>query len=449
MKILAVSLHGWRLQTLRYNGKTDTLVAQSQERESWSIEKWDSWQQERQSEILWHAAKSVPYYRDQWETIRRHGDRKSIELLENWPILTKEAIRRNPRAFVADGVNLNTQIIEHTSGTTGTSLTFWQSRDAINQWYALFEARWRGWYGLSRHDRWGILGGQLIMPYGQGKPPFWVWNFAMRQLYLSSYHITSNHVRAYLQAIQEHQLIYLLGYASSLYSLANLALEQNIEIPKMKAILSNAEPLYQHQREVISQAFQCQVYDTYGLSENICAASECLSGSMHLWPEVGITEILSDEIDEPVQSGETGRVICTGLLNKSMPLIRYDVGDRACFNINNVTCACGRNMPSLQSIDGRKDDVILTPDGRHIGRLDPVFKTDLLIREAQIIQEDINCLRVIYVPASGFNSTHRRLLDERLRAYVGNMDILIQEVNQIPRSSRGKFRAVISKLKAS
>jgi len=45
MKILAVSLHGWRLQTLRYNGKTDTLVAQSQERESWSIEKWDSWQQ--------------------------------------------------------------------------------------------------------------------------------------------------------------------------------------------------------------------------------------------------------------------------------------------------------------------------------------------------------------------------------------------------------------------
>lgn len=445
LRSLAASLHGFRLQSIRYSAETGNLVAEAHERERWSAVQWDVWQSERLDYTLDFAAKHVPYYRQQWQARRRAGDRASWEMLENWPVLKKDVIRDTPGAFVADNVQKKDRIVEHTSGTTGKPMTFWLSRDAVQNWYALFEARWRGWYGISRHDRWGILGGQLVVPFRQSRPPFWVWNAGMKQLYLSSYHISPQNAADYLKAIQEHGLVYLLGYASSLFSLAQAALEQNLSVPPLKAILSNAEPLYEHQKEVIGRVFGCPVYDTYGLSENVCAASECHHGNFHLWPEVGVAEIL-DEDDKPLSPGQSGRLVCTGLLNKTMPLIRYEVGDRAFFS-GIKSCACGRTMPVLGGIEGRNDDILLLRDGRRIGRLDPVFKSDFPIREAQIIQDDFDRFRVNYVPSVGFSAKDLEALKQRLCDRLGQVQIEFELLEKIPRTANGKFRAVISNLR--
>lgn len=444
LRVLFASLHGMHLNMTRYSADTGQLVADALARENWSTSQWQVWQDEHLAQMLWYAGKKVPYYRQHWENRRRQGDKSSAEFLINWPVLSKETLHTNPKSFIADGVNPRTQIVEHTSGTTGKPLTLWMSKNAIRQWYALFETRWRGWYGLSRRDIWGILGGQLVAPYSQHLPPFWVWNAGMKQLYFSSYHLRPQNITAYIEAIRKHKLVYLLGYASSLYSLAQIALEQNLKIPILKAVISNAEPLYAHQRDVISKAFQCLVFDTYGVSENICAASECLKGNLHLWPEVGVTEIFDDKDDAPLPIGRTGRLICSGFLNLTMPLIRYEVGDRG-FLSKESSCSCGRNLPTLGGIEGRNDDVILTRDGRRIGRLDSVFKADLPIREAQIIQETLERVVVRYVPVKGCSRKDLDSLVERLFRRLGEMEIILEEVEHIPRSSNGKFRAVISK----
>ena len=67
----------------------------------------------------------------------------------------------------------------------------------------------------------------------------------------------------------------------------------------------------------------------------------------------------------------------------------------------------------LRSVEGRADDVLVTPDGRQVGRLDPVFKGDLPVREAQIVQEAIDRIRVRYVPAPGFSEASASSLAER------------------------------------
>jgi len=118
-----------------------------------------------------------------------------------------------------------------------------------------------------------------------------------------------------------------------------------------------------------------------------------------------------NKLDEPVPNGKVGRLICTGLLNADMPLIR--------------------------------------PDGRRIGRLDPVFKADLHIREAQIIQETLERLRVKLVPALGYTEDDAKVIIQRLRDRVGDMEIVLETVDQIPREANGKFRAVISQLSVS
>ena len=443
---LAVSLRGYYLKSWRYGAETEQLVEEALERDHWSPEQWRSYQEEHLAYMLHRAATQVPYYREYWLQRRRKRDGTSWEVLANWPVLKKETLRVQPQAFVAEDCDTRRMFHEHTSGTTGKPLSLWWSQETVRIWFALFEARIRHWNGVSRYDRWAILGGQLVVPFQQHKPPFWVWNAGLRQLYMSSYHLAPDCIPAYLEAMRRYQVTYMFGYASSMYALAQIALEKGLQAPPMQVAINNAEPFYQHQRESIAEAFQCPVRDTYGMAEIVCAASECQAGTLHLWPEVGIIEMMHDDVDEPVLPGQTGRLVCTGLLNADMPLIRYEVGDRGTLAREGRTCACRRTLPVLQEVEGRSDDVVMTPNGRRVGRLDPVFKADLPIREAQIIQESLQRVRVRFVPAPGYVDRDGMAIVQRLRDRVGDMEIVLEQVDCIPRSASGKFRAVISKV---
>src|SRR2546426_1317202 len=240
---LVASIHGFRLRRWRYGSETNVLVKEALERETWTHKRWRNWRQAQLQRMLRHAATSVPFYRDYWRTRSGSDDGCALLELSNWPVLKKESVRKNPEAFLS--VNSGKDLrIEDTSGTTGTPLKLWHDRTAARSWYALMEARWRGWYGVSRQDRWGILGGQLVTPVGQKNPPFWVWNAGLRQLYLSSYHLSPSTVDSYIQAMRRSEITYLWGYASSLFSLALLATERQIKPPQLEVVISNAEPLY-------------------------------------------------------------------------------------------------------------------------------------------------------------------------------------------------------------
>lgn len=440
------SVRGYQLRRWRYGPDTDSQAADARARESWSKQQWQDWQVPRLQSLLKMALEKVPHYRMLWQVAQRGGNRRDVSNLADWPVLSKESLRRSPADFLVENTSLKRLRIEHTSGTTGTPMTLWQSQATVQAWYALMEARWRGWYGLSRTDRWAILGGQLVTPIHQKSPPFWVWNSGLHQLYLSSSHLSPTTCAAYLSALRKYQVVYLWGYASALYSLALFANDSGLKPPGLSLVISNAEPLYAHQRELIARTFACPVRDTYGMSEMVCAASECEAGGLHLWPETGVHEVLQDDSDQPVKPGGTGRLVCTGLLNRDMPLIRYETGDRVALASPRSPCGCGRTLPLLLSVEGRHDDVILTADGRRIGRMDPVFKGDIPMREGQIVQESLDLIRVLVVPGREFTARHEQALVEAVRERVGNISVKVELVREIPRSANGKFRAVISKV---
>ena len=443
-KNIAATVWGRRLRSLRYGRETELLVEQALERDYWTAHEWTDWRQERLGFVLRRAAERVPYYRELWARRRREGDRSSAQYLENWPLLSKEEVRANPGAFVADDRDSRRMYHEHTSGSTGTPLDLWLSRATVRSWYALVEARCRRWHGLSRADRWGVLGGQVVVPAARRKPPYWVWNGAMNQLYLSSYHLSPAAVASYVSAMRDYGVDYLYGYTSSLYEIA-----QEIELSggpelELRLVLTNAEPLGDDQRETMRAAFHCPVRETYGMSEIVAGASECPSGRMHLWAEVGLVEVLDGA--EPARAGETGELVCTGLLNADMPLVRYQVGDRGRMGAPGEGCSCGRLLPIVGSIEGRVDDVLYSAEGRAIGRLDPVFKRAVPIREAQIVQESLRRITVRYVPADGFGAESARSIRERLRERMGDVEVVLERVDRIPRGANGKFRAVVCKL---
>ncbi len=440
---VVATLRGRQLERLRYGPETAQLVAEALAAERRPLVELERAASERLQYVLSRAAREVPYYRRFWQQAPRSLDPAR---LADWPILEKDSLRLAPREFLADGCQTSRMTAEHSSGTTGKPMHIWLSREAIRRHYALFEARLRIWNGVGHDDRWAMLGGQLVAPVEQRKPPFWVWNAAMRQLYMSSYHLSREMIPHYLDALKHYRIRYLWGYSSSLYALAQDALDLGRDDLRMTVAITNAEPLFAHQREAISRAFHCPVRETYGMSEIVAAASECEAGRLHLWPESGIVEVLED--GQPVPAGQTGDLVCTGLLNADMPLVRYRVGDRGALDDDPAGCPCGRTLPRLKSIEGRIDDVLLTPDGRRVGRLDTVFKSDWPIREAQIVQERLDLVRLRYVPDASYTPDVGHEMIAELRKRMGDVAIELEPTESIARTSNGKFRAVICNLSA-
>ncbi len=437
--------HGARLNRLRYGDTFRGELPRFAERETWPAQRWQQWQTERLESLLHRAVERVPYYRRLHAQGKFPIDRVTTDNLTCLPLLDKEPVRKAPRDLLADDCDPRRMYAERTSGTTGKPLKLWWSPDTHQIWYACFERRVRNWAHVELGDRWATLGGQLVVAQHRERPPFWVWNASSTQLYMSSYHLRSDFLDAYLDEMVRRRIEYVFGYASSLDALASHAIERGRNDIHFKVAISNAEPFFAHQRRRIEQAFHCPSRDIYAPAELTIAAFECEAGKMHLSPDVGITEVVDDD-GHPVPVGETGHLIVTGLLNQDQILIRYRQGDRGALATPSDPCPCGRTMPVLASIEGRADDVLITPDGRKIGRLDPVFKDAIRIREAQIVQERIDYVVVNVVVAENYDESDATAIQNGIRDRMGAVDVEIVVVDHLQRTSAGKLRAVINKV---
>jgi phenylacetate-CoA ligase len=210
------------------------------------------------------------------------------------------------------------------------------------------------------------------------------------------------------------------------------------------ALVLGSEKLTPEMKAVIQEAFRARPYEEYGAVEQCVLATECEFGSLHVNPDFGIVEIL-DEQGMPVPVGEPGRIVCTGLLSETQPLIRYDIGDLGMLSA--ASCVCGRDqLPVLCEVSGRSEDVIVGRDGRQLVRFHGLFIDLPHVLEGQVIQETLDLIRVRVVARPGFDHREQQLIHQRLQERLGAIQVVVERVNRIERTPRGKFRAVISKV---
>ncbi|MBP9185874.1 MAG: phenylacetate--CoA ligase family protein [Bacteroidia bacterium] len=442
LKELAAGIYSKKMMRFRKNETSPKRINKAAEREKMTFVEWQQYQQNELEMVLERAITNVPYYRNYWN--KRGIENNEWKILTNWPILTKDEVRENNHLFLADDCKPNLMYTEYTSGTSGTPLKMFWSKETTLEYYSIYERRIKNWHQVNWDMKYLMLGGRIVIPTTQIKPPFWVRNKYMNQLYMSSYHLSEKNIDAYIEAINKYKPEYMLGYASSMYSLALLVKQFNKKLPKLKCAISNAEPLLDHQRELIEEVFNCKMVNTYGMSELVAGASTYDDINEYvIWPEVGKVEILDFESDRVLKDGEVGRIVCTSLLNKDMPLIRYETGDSGSI----LKSTTGINHYKINELTGRIDDLVITKDGRRIGRLDPVFKKDFNIREAQIIQNTLDKFTIKVVPTENYNKQNELELAESLMERVGKCDITFEQVDSIPRTNTGKFKAVISHVK--
>jgi phenylacetate-CoA ligase len=165
---------------------------------------------------------------------------------------------------------------------------------------------------------------------------------------------------------------------------------------------------------------------------------------LHLTSEHLVVEIVDDE-GRPSRAGEEGNVVITDLYNYGMPFIRYANGDRAIAGFE--SCPCGRGLPLLKKVVGRRLDIIRTGAGRIIpGEFFPHLVKDFpAVRRFQVIQEQPELVRFVMV-ADGMATADRLRLECLVRDAVGpGISVDFETVREIPLSAAGKLQVVVDR----
>ena len=445
---LGITLFGLYWYNRRFGGVFKSEVEECKKREYYSKKDWENYQTNILRSLLIHSSKNVSYYKELFEKLRLdQADFKKFEIsdLKKIPFLEKQVFRElGGNKLLSKELESNSEFF-YSSGSTGTPTKTLYSLQMHQKYYAIFETRINNWAGLDCKVPRGVIGGRRILKDSDLIGPFYRYNYIERQTYFSAYHVSNKTVNDFLKGMVKNKVEYMTGYASANYFLANFIKQNGLKAPKLRAVLTSSEKLTEEMRQLFREVYGCETFDSYNGVECCNLISECEHHKLHIVPDVGIVEIINKNGEE-CKPGEFGEIISTGLLNFNQPLIRYRMGDYVRLS-ENQTCKCGRNMPIVDEIIGRIEDTIIGVDGREMVRFHGIFINIPEIIESQIVQNTRTNFEIrLITKDSLLSNSSKELIIKRMKSQLGEINVEISIVNNIPRSANGKFKAVVSKV---
>jgi phenylacetate-CoA ligase len=391
---------------------------------------------------LLHAYRNVPYYRRQME---RTGitplDIHSLDDFKSIPVLRKGDIQEWQEEMVARNVPESARLRNQTGGSTGKPMQFWVDRERFDSRRASTD-RHNAWAGLCPGDWYAHLWGSRFDAGTSVRPGiFWKQRLLYRELTLNTSLISQDDLREYVRLLRRVRPRVMLAYAQSAVMFARYCQENGLDDITFRSIITSAEVLLPGQRRLLEQQFGAKVFNRYGSREVSVIASECAHHTgMHTNSDALIVELEHS----PEMPDGVGRVLITDLLNRSMPLIRYEIGDLGTWIIGK-SCPCGRHLPRLRSIEGRITDFLTTGDGRIISGISLALRAGDMpeIRQMQFIQDDTLNITLHVVPGPSYGEDAAAELRRRLDPYLrGFNQLTIEPVAEIAVEASGKFRYV-------
>jgi len=443
---LMVTGYGWKIYRREYGKKFTRLLPEIEARQWYSEAELIEYQNEKLRPLIKHCYENVPYYRSVMESRKlRPADIRTVDDLLKLPVLERETVRDKLAQLKAANFKPAELISGFTSGTTGSPLQlYWDNQicrvKTATDWLQKKIA------GINPGEKMAFFLGRQVVSLNQKKPPFWRHNWLLNHLFCSSWHLAKENLEAYFKKLRAFKAVAIEGYPSTMYILARYLLGTSQTFP-LKAVFTSSEPLFNDHRETIQQAFACRVFDYYGMAERVVFGFECEAhDAKHLSMDFGITEILSQD-DEPAGYARLGRLVATSLHNYGMPLIRYQSSDIT--ELRASGCRCGRKSPMIENITTKDEDIITTSDGRLLASsaLNALTKPIMGIAEHQIIQEDRTHIVVQMIRGQDYSEKTEGLLLESLRKILGpGMSVELRLVDEIPRTTAGKFKWVVSRV---
>jgi len=397
-------------------------------------------QLERLARMLAFCEERVPFYRERFRAAgARAEDTACLEDLRLFPTVTREEVTEAYPDRIRSREPVPGDVVFRTSGTSGLFMEIAYSERA-NDWLdaiyarALFATGYRPW---------------------QRKAYFW-WEESPKPkklyehlgLMTKDYLPMSPDPRVQLEALREMRPKWIYNFPSVMMMIARIVEQEGIDEMRPQGIICHGEFMPKEIQREISRIFGCDVWDQYGAQEFNRMGWDCeLHEAMHIDADSIVIEIMDG--DRVLPPGEEGEIVVTGLLNDLMPLIRYRIGDAG--RLVEGRCPCGRGLPLLEITEGRMDDILALPDGRHIGPRAIAPKVEELngFTQYRLVQKapDRVVLRVVWEPDAPPGA--RDALARTVSALLGpSVDVTLEAVDEIPLNRRGKLRKVVSEVTA-
>ncbi|SDA27936.1 phenylacetate-CoA ligase [Nitrosospira sp. Nsp18] len=334
----------------------------------------------------------------------------------------------------------------NTGGSSGEPLIFYIGKERVSHDVA---AKWRAtrWWDVDIGDREIVVWGSPI-ELGAQDGVRAIRDRLFRTRLLPAFEMSEQKLDRFLGEIRAMRPKMLFGYPSALSHIARHAEVNGWHMDDLgiQVAFVTSERLYDEQRQQISQTFACRVANGYGGRDAGFIAHECPQGGMHITAEDIIVEIVDNQ-GAPSPDGEPGEIIVTHLATRDFPFIRYRTGDIGV--LDSKPCVCGRGLPVLKEIQGRSTDFLVAQSGTVIHGLALIYilRDMPQVRSFKIIQESLDLTRVWVVTETRLSSEETAKIERGFKARLGQaVNIVIEEMAEIPPEKSGKFRYVVSKV---
>lgn len=409
--------------------------------------------QARLSATLLHAHRHNPWYRQRLGAAGVvRDDAVRLEAFHDVPVLEREELRRQFDALACNDRIEGRYEINRSSGSTGHQVRFLQDRD-YGDWRRaaqILAESWAGyWYGMPKVLLWGspqdLELGHETLRLRMGR---WLRN----ETCLSAFDMAPASMIEYLDRIDALKPFAVHGYADCVFELARMAKRLRRQPHRPQAVMTTAVTLYPHMRDAIAEVFG-PVFNHYGAREaGLIAAETADHDGLMVIAAINHVEILRPD-GTPCGPSEPGDVVVTNLTNRTMPLIRYRIGDVAAWKDPR---ADAKVWPVLEKVLGRSDDFIRLSDGSAVAPEMIEYLLVLVLNDEdwydqfQAHQESLDVITVSLVlsPTGAACEKLSRRLEEVAQAIgraVRNMcRVDVKIVDHLAPTPSGKHRRVTS-----
>lgn len=405
---------------------------------SWSPDRKRSWILARLRNAVRRAYQNTVHYRELLDTIGFDPNCDfSFEDYAHIPVLEREAVQSAGRRLVSVQVPANLLKRDSTGGSTGTPTEIWLGPEEAG-WRESGIATFMERIGARAGCRTALLWGHHLDPVKSTSFHDRWYSFATNVHWFDCFRLSPQVLEIYHEEFSRLRPACIVAYASALGQLAEHLLERGYEAsyPTL-CLVTGGEKLLPRHRKAITFAFDRPVHERYGARDTGCIGFQSNPDrSLDFdidWPSI----FIEPETEEPFSP-----ILLTKLHGDGMPMLRYRVGDMACFPSGSRP---GQPVFNLHEVLGREVDRIWLRDGRWIhGAQLPHLMKDQPVREFMLLQRPDYSVEIRVIPRDTLSAEHQRSILSAVGANLPGIEIQLRVVDQITRTPSNKQRPVIS-----
>lgn len=378
----------------------------------------------RFEKIVNYAIKNVPYYKDYGKYINGQFNPKHL------PIIRKEDLVNNTYDFISNEFNRNRLFHTSTGGTTGVSTNIYSSQTDLTRITAyrdyvfnIAQLKKPIICSLGEHD---LKQNQTHKFFGN-------------KLMLSPSNINKDTIDYYLKLIQDYKVNILHCYPSSLLILCKLLENRNHSLG-IKEIVVSSEIFSNEVRDLAYKIFPNSIIiNFYGQTEFLALGIGINSEPIRFFNNLSYIEFIDTGM---INNGnKIAEIVATNLSKKSMPLIRFAMGDYVEIDSNN----------NVINIIGRTSEFLIDKNGHPLPCIvvnRPHTMDNVII--AQYYQDTVGEFLYKIVVNEKFKEFELKAIEDDIYLEFGdNIKGSVVIVDDVERSERGKHKKLIQKLDIS